>query len=113
MTYFDFMDFEPVKFVSNNSFNRRRITDGPKLIESPIYIEAPGFSKQDITAEIKNGNLLYLKGESDRYEKRQFEQAIHISEKVDKKSIEVTVDNGMITIEFKHKEKESLSIKVK
>lgn len=113
MTYFDFMDFEPVRFISNNSFNRKSFIGTPKLIDSPIHIEAAGFSKQDITAEIKHGDLLHIKCHSDKYGNRSFEQVVHISDKVDKKSIEVSVENGMITIEFKHKEKESLSIKVK
>lgn len=113
MTYFDFMDFEPVRFISNSSFNRKNMSVGPKLTESPIHIEAAGFCKNDITAEIKNGEFLLVKGETSKYDNRKFEQLIFIPEKVDKKSIEVTVENGMITIDFKHKEKESLNIKVK
>lgn len=113
MTYFDFLEFEPYGFISSNKTNSTSIATAPKLTDSPIHIEAPGFTKSDITAEIKGGNILLIKGESNKYGDRKFKQTISISERVDKKSIEVTIDNGMITIDFKHKEEESRSIKVK
>ena len=112
MTYFDFMDFEPVRFISSNS-NNRKILSASKLTESPTYVEAPGFESSDIEAEIKHGDLLHIKGNTDKYGKRSFEQVLVISESIDKDSINMTVGNGVITIEFTDKKKESRKIKVK
>lgn len=109
MTYFDFMDFEPVKFISNNT----RVTLGQKLNASPVYIEAPGFSKEDISAEIIGRDLLRITGQSDNYGSREFEQSVFIPENVDTESIEVKVGNGMIAITFEDKREETKKIKVK
>ena len=112
MTYFDFLDFEPVKFISTNS-NSKNIYSAKKLTESPTYIEVPGFESSDIDAEIKHGDLLHIKGATDKYGKRNFDQVLVIPASVDKDSINITVGNGMITIEFTDKKKESRKIKVK
>lgn len=109
MTYFDFWDFYGVSPHSNaTSSSTNRLT-----VSSPYYISAPGYSKSDIIAELKDGNILSISGKSDEYGGINFSKSLYLSKDVDTKTIQLTVKDGMITIEYKLKEEESRKIAVK
>jgi len=115
MTYFDFWEFEPIQTWSNTTTKKQKQTFlyDNKLSESPYHILAAGFKKGDITAEIKDGNILHIKGERSSYGKMDLEFFMVIPDNVDKETIELTVADGMITITFDDKREETKKIKVK
>lgn len=115
MTYFDFWEFEPIKTWTNSTTGKQKQTFfiDNKLKQSPYYIQAAGFKKGDITAEIKHGDLLHIKGESETYGKKSLDFVMVIPNNVNKDSIELTVSDGMITITFENKGEETKTIKVK
>ena len=115
MTYFDFWEFEPIQTWANTTAGKEKQTFlyDNKLSESPYYIQAAGFKKGDITAEIKDGNILHIKGERTSYSKRALDFIMVIPDNVDKETIELTVADGMITITFDDKREETKKIKVK
>lgn len=112
MTYFDFWDFDNAfKSISNNTLPKTRV-DG-SLKNSPVYINAAGFTSSDLKAEIVHNNVLHITGESEKYGKKRIDLTIFVPETVDQKSIELKVENGMIAVTFDHKREESKTIKVK
>jgi len=115
MTYFDFWEFDPIQTWSNTTVKKQKQTFlfDNKLNESPYYIQAAGFKKGDITAEIEHGDLLHIKGERTSYNKMDLDFVMVIPNTVDKDTIELTVADGMITITFDDKREEAKKIKVK
>ena len=115
MTYFDFWEFEPIQTWSNTTAKKQKQTFlvDNKLKHSPYYIQAAGFKKGDITAEIKDGSILHIKGERTSYVKMDLDFVMVIPDNVDKETIELTVADGMITITFDDKREETKKIKVK
>lgn len=115
MTYFDFWEFEPTRLWSNATSGRYNnpVIVNNSLKESPYHIQAAGFKKSDITAELKNGDLLHIKGESETYGKKSIDFVLVIPDEVDKETIELTVADGIITITFENKREEAKKIKVK
>ena len=116
MTYFDFFEFEPTKGWANSTYNKiekKKYLVDNKLSESPYHIQAAGFKKGDITAEIKHGDLLHIKGERSSYGKMTLDFVMVIPNNVDKDTLELTVADGMITITFDDKREEAKKIKVK
>ncbi len=115
MTYFDFWEFEPMKTWTNTTATKQKQTFlvDNKLKQSPYYIQAAGFKKSDITAELKHGDLLHIKGESETYGKKSIDFVLVIPNTVDQDTLELTVADGMITITFDDKREEAKKIKVK
>lgn len=119
MTYFDFTEFTktPLKLYSSGT----RV-DGStisstysvsSLENSPAYIPAAGFSKSDISAEIKSERFLLITGKTENFNGRHIDLMYTLPENTDLNSIEVTVTDGMITITFENKKEETKKIKVK
>ena len=112
MTYFDFADFYPgFKSFSNNTFAKTMVDKSLK--NSPMYINAAGFTSSDIKAEIVHNDILRITGESEKYGKKRIDVAVFVPENVDQKTIELTVKDGMIILNFDHKKEETKTIKVK
>lgn len=111
MTIFDFWDLDNNRFFSGNNISKTFVDHSLK--NSPMYINAAGLTSEDVKAEIKHGDILYITGESDRYGKKSIGVGIFIPKDVDQKSIELKVENGMIAVTFEHKREESKTIKVK
>lgn len=109
MTYFDFWDFDraiPNSTVTSSWLNKLSIL-------SPYYIAAPGYSKSDITAELKDGNILKISGKSDNYGGISFKKCLYLSKDLDATTIQLTVKDGMITVEYKIKEEETKKVVIK
>lgn len=111
MTIFDFWDLYDKRSFPSTTFNSSLATNS--LVSSPAYFNAPGFTSSDVKAEIKHNDILYITGESEKYGKKRISFGVHIPEKVDQRSIELKVENGMIAVTFEHKREESKVIKVK
>ena len=112
MTYFDFWDFDNAfKSISNNTLPKTRVDKSLK--NSPVYINAPGFTSSDLKAEIVHNDILHITGESEKYGKKRIDLAIFVPENVDQKTIELSVQDGIIIINFEHKKEETKKIKVK
>jgi HSP20 family molecular chaperone IbpA len=120
MTYFDFTDFTkfPIKTYSSITTSGGKKITFPTTIhnglkQSPVYYPAAGFAKDKITAEIKNGDTLHIRGETNKYDYLVLDVSYVIPDNIDKDSIEISVNDGMITITFDEKREEAKKIKVK
>ena len=119
MTYFDFTDFNkvPLKlFSSGTSIKSSTISSSypnPSLVKSPAYLPVAGFSKSDISVELKSDRFLEITGKTEKFGGRYLDLMYTLPENVDLDSIEVTVADGMITITFDDKREETKKIKVK
>lgn len=94
-------------YSSGTSFTSASLTN------SPYFISAAGFSKDDISVEIKKDNLLHISGNSNKYGEKRIDTVLTIPENIHRDSIEVSVADGIITIKFEYKKEEVKKIKVK
>ena len=120
MTYFDFTDFtrkpSRIKYIDSlatSSSSSSWVMTVEGLSTSPHYIDAAGFSKEDVSAEVVCGNSLYIKCRTKNYGERSSDITLSIPENVDTDTIEVSINDGVITITFDEKRKEAKKIKVK
>lgn len=108
MIYFDFNKNKFVSTVVDSSLSQHSIS------LSPSYFEVPGFTKEDITAEIIEKNVLKILGSTEKYgSTKKFNKILYLPKNVDDKTVEVKVENGMLIIEYKLAEGESRKISIK
>jgi HSP20 family molecular chaperone IbpA len=96
-----FKDFEDVKTYKAD-------TNG----ELTVPLDVPGFKKNELTINFdrtKTGNFLTIKGKNSS---RTYDNKILISELYDEKNIKATLEDGVLNIKLKIKEKQETGSKI-
>lgn len=73
-------------------------------------IGVPGFTKEDISANIEDQDVLVLKGASAEY--GDFEKIVYLPENLDVSTVEIFVKNGVLEVKGKEKKKYSRKINI-
>ena len=76
-----------------------------------VVFEALGLSKDDISIEVENNDLLIIKAENYIY--GSYKRMLWLSDDIDKDNITASCNNGLLTITLPKKEQEIRKIEIK
>lgn len=80
--------------------------------ELTVPLDVPGFKKNELTINFdrtKTGNFLTIKGKNNS---RTYDNKIFISDFYDEKNIKATLEDGVLNIKLKTKEKQETGSKI-